>query len=204
MELEQHPQQPWSLFDQWFTLAQKSEPGNPEAMSLATVGADQVPQLRTVLLKQIDPAGLVFFTNSHSTKGKNMAHNPEISLLFYWRTLDRQIRINGRVQTIDAAEADAYFASRPRISQIGAWASQQSRSMRDPTELYERITLHEQRFAGAAVPRPPYWWGYRLAPRRFEFWIQQEGRLHQRMEYTRTGSQAEAGQDDWQTSWLYP
>jgi pyridoxamine 5'-phosphate oxidase len=200
MELLDRPAEPWPLFDRWFALAQQSEQSNPEAMALATVDRSGIPQLRTVLMKQIDQRGLVFFTNSHSTKGQNIVDQPEVSALFYWRTLNRQIRVNGRAAPVDDQTSDAYFASRARISQVGAWASQQSEPMSGPEVLAEAVNQTEQRFADQTVPRPPHWWGYRIVPWRFEFWIQEHGRLHQRIEYTRELIE----QNTWNTHWIFP
>lgn len=201
-ELLSAPKEPLELFDRWFSRAKDSEASNPEAMTLATVNVlanPPVPEVRTVLLKKIDQDGLVFFTNSLSTKGQNMAANPEVALLFYWRSLDRQIRVNGRVIPIAEDESDSYYASRSRISRIGAWASQQSQPMENFDTLKCAVAEMEARFPNEIVPRPPHWFGYRVTPRRFEFWVQEKGRLHQRIEYTR-GSATE----NWAVQWLYP
>ena len=200
MELFSAPDTPWSLFSRWFALAEANEPSNPEAMSLATVDDTNTPQIRTVLLKKIDQDGAVFFTNSQSTKGQNIAHNPQVALLLYWRTLDRQVRINGIATPIPEAESDAYFQSRSRISQEGAWASQQSQEMRDFSVLQESVAEVQTRFAGQDVPRPPHWFGYRVVPERIEYWIQEKGRLHQRIAYTRENLH----EDTWQKNWLFP
>lgn len=200
MELDDSPERPWPLFDRWFDLAKTHETNNPEAMTLATVSADGRPELRTMLLKQIDSAGLVFYTNSESVKGDNIRYNPHVGLLFYWRSLDRQIRINGVASPVDPAEADVYFPTRPRISRIGAWASQQSRPMADFGVLQQAVAEAEQKFPDDNIPRPPHWYGYRVVPDRFEFWIQEAGRLHQRIRYSRRDSD----QDSWDKVWLFP
>ena len=200
MELFSAPDSPWSVFTRWFALAETSEPSNPEAMSLATVDESNIPQVRTVLLKKLDENGAVFFTNSRSTKGQNIAHNAQVALLLYWRTLDRQVRINGIAAPIPEAESDAYFASRSRISQEGAWASQQSQTMTDFSVLQESVAKVQARFAGQDVPRPPHWFGYRVVPERIEYWIQETGRLHQRIAYTRKDTR----QDIWQKNWVFP
>lgn len=200
MELLSAPDTPWSLFERWFALAEASEASNPEAMSLASVDADGIPQVRTVLLKKFDTNGAVFFTNSQSTKGQNIANNPNVALLFYWRTLDRQIRINGIARPIPESESDAYFASRSRISQEGAWASQQSKTMTDFSVLQDSVAEIQERFANQEVPRPPHWFGYRVAPERIEYWIQETGRLHQRVAYSREDTRL----DVWQKDWIFP
>lgn len=202
-ELLQAPNEPLVLFAKWFAMAKQSEHSNPEAMSLATVSGGSVPEIRTVLLKKIDEEGLVFFTNSESTKGRNMADNPEVALLFYWRTLDRQIRINGRASPISDAESDAYFASRPRASRLGAWASKQSQPMRDFGELQSAVAEASERFPDD-ISRPSHWFGYRVVPNRFEFWVQEAGRLHQRIEYTQKEYTRENSAKDWVLQWLYP
>ena len=200
MELLSSPDTPWSIFTRWFDLAQKSEFSNPEAMSLATVDSEGVPQVRTVLLKKFDQQGAVFFTNSHSTKGKNIFQNHNVALLFYWRSLDRQVRINGVASPIPDAESHAYFQSRSRISKEGAWASQQSQTMADFSVLQQAVAEVQARFADQEVPRPPHWFGYRVIPNRMEYWIQETGRLHQRIVYSR----ADTTQDSWQKEWLFP
>ncbi|NQY83149.1 MAG: pyridoxamine 5'-phosphate oxidase [Alphaproteobacteria bacterium] len=200
MELHSAPDLPWTIFECWFALAQQSEPSNPEAMTLATVDADGVPQVRIVLMKDIGQDGVVFFTNSQSTKGQNIAHNPNVALLFYWRSLDRQVCINGVASPIDPAESDRYFASRSRISQIGAWASQQSKPMQDFSVLQAAVAEAEVCYFSADVPRPSHWFGYRVVPNRIEFWIQEIGRLHQRIAYRRE----DTSQDSWVKQWIFP
>ena len=189
---------PYELFDAWFAEAKASEPNDADAMTLATVGADGKPSARIVLLKQVDPqGGFTFHTNSLSRKGEEMAANAEVALLFHWKSLRRQVRIEGRVTPAPATESDAYFATRGRQSQLSAWASQQSRPLGSRDKLEERQAEMEQRFAHGDVPRPPHWHGYRVAPRRLEFWSDGAHRLHDRRLFTRTD-------DGWSEGLLYP
>lgn len=188
---------PFALFDAWFAEARASEINDPEAMALATAGADGGPAVRMVLLKGHDPRGFVFYTNRHSDKGRQIASNPRVSLLFHWKSLRRQVRIEGPVERVSDAEADAYFASRARDSQLGAWASDQSRPL-DARETFEaRFEEARRRFEGADVPRPPHWRGYRVIPDRLEFWTDRPHRLHERRLFTRSG-------DRWTQGLLYP
>ncbi|MCW2348644.1 pyridoxamine 5'-phosphate oxidase [Sphingobium sp. B12D2B] len=174
---------PFALFAQWMADARVSEPNDPEAMALSTVDAQGRPSTRMVLLKGYGPEGFTFYTNFESRKAGELLAHPEAALLFHWKSLRRQIRIEGPVGPVDAATADAYFASRPRVSQIGAWASDQSRPL-DARETFEdRIREIEARFAGVDVPRPPHWSGFRLAPRAIEFWLDRAFRLHERRRY---------------------
>lgn len=181
---------PYDLFGTWMALAEQREPNDPTAMTLATVGADGRPSARTVLLKGLDspgsnPRGFVFYTNTHSRKGQDLTSNADVALLFHWKSLRRQIRIEGRSQPVDPAEADAYFATRPLGSQMGAWASDQSRPMAGGRgELERRVKEYEDRFGSGPVPRPPHWSGYRVVPDRMEFWIDQRYRLHDRALFT--------------------
>jgi pyridoxamine 5'-phosphate oxidase len=188
---------PFQLFQQWLEAA-KAHPQieEPTAMTLAT-SAENIPSARIVLLKGIDERGFVFYSNARSEKGQALAHNPYASLCFYWMPLERQVRISGAVQQVDAVEADAYFASRSREKQLGAWASQQSRVMTERAEFEARLQEMEQRFAGQDVPRPPYWTGWRVVPQHIEFWQQQAHRWHHRTLYVRSG-------EGWEVSLLYP
>jgi pyridoxamine 5'-phosphate oxidase len=161
---------------------------DPTAMSLATVGADGAPSVRIVLLKSVDERGFVFYTNLNSRKGRELTATPRAALCFYWSALDTQIRIEGTVEPVSDAEADAYFASRARESQIGAWASQQSETLASMDELRERVAAVEVRFAGQRVPRPPHWSGRRVKPSSIEFWHAGEFRLHQRRRFERDGN----------------
>ena len=188
---------PFQLFDEWFSEARASEPNEPEAMAVATTGEDRRPSVRMVLLKAHGPEGFTFYTHEQSAKGQDLAENPQAALLFHWKTLCRQIRIEGSVERVSAAEADAYFASRVRDSQLGAWASDQSRPL-DGRETFERqFEKAKQKFEGREVPRPATWGGYRLIPERIEFWTAREHRLHERRLFIRDGGQ-------WSEGLLYP
>ena len=179
---------PIALFERWFAKACEAEPKNPDAMALATVGADGTPSSRMVLLKAVDARGFVFYTNLESAKAKDLQQNPNVALCFYWKSLDRQVRVTGAVQPVAASEADAYFASRDRVSQIGAWASRQSRPMEGRFELERRVAEFTAKFGISTVPRPPFWSGYRVVPERIEFWNQFAFRLHDRLRYCRNGN----------------
>ncbi len=188
---------PHQLFADWFALARQSEPNDPEAMALATADSSGRPSVRKVLLKGHDARGFVFYTNLDSRKGGELAANPVAALLFHWKSLRRQVRIEGLVEPVSEDEADAYFASRSRDSQLGAWASEQSRPLdrRDTFEArYEEIRA---RFEGGEVPRPPRWSGFRVVPERIEFWSDRAHRLHERRLFTRAG-------DGWSEGLLYP
>ncbi len=176
---------PLRLFSRWFEVAQTSGLALPEAMALATVGLDGRPTARMVLLRGLDQRGFVFFTNYHSRKGQELAVRPEATLLFHWAALERQVRIEGRVEQINAEESDEYFQSRPRGSRLAAWASPQSEVIPDREFLKERMAEFETRFGDGPVPRPPIWGGYRVAPDRMEFWQGCPNRLHNRFRYTR-------------------
>jgi pyridoxamine 5'-phosphate oxidase len=169
----------------------------PTAFALATVGADGQPSVRMVLLKDAGDAGFVFYTNYESRKGREMLDRPSAAMCFHWQPLDRQVRVEGPIERVSDEEADAYFASRARGSQLGAWASRQSESMADPGDLARRFAEMEARFAGGPVPRPPHWSGFRLIPKRIEFWISQPSRLHTRHLYSRDGAR-------WRLETLYP
>jgi pyridoxamine 5'-phosphate oxidase len=187
---------PFALFAQWFTAAAAQE-GLPEAMSLATVGADGRPSLRMVLLKGFDSTGFVFYTNTHSRKGRQLAANPNGALCLYWKTLSRSIRIEGVFAPVTVAEADAYFQSRPRDSQLAAWASDQSDTLAARDILFERFAAEQARYQGQTVPRPPQWSGYRLSPDRIEFWQDVPNRLHDRLLFEKAAT-------GWKISRLYP
>lgn len=191
---------PIALFSQWLNEAAQGEPHDANAMALATVDADGQPSVRMVLLKGHDADGFVFYTNEESRKGQALAANPRAALLFHWKSLRRQVRIEGRVERVDDATADAYFASRPRDSQIGAWASDQSRPMAGRAEFLGRIAKYAAKYAIGAVPRPPHWGGFRVVPERIEFWVDRKSRLHERTIYLPDAS-APGG---WRTETIYP
>lgn len=169
----------------------------PTAMTLATVGADGQPSARLVLLKSVDERGFVFYTNVRSRKGRELAANPRAALTFHWQPLEVQVRIEGVAELVDDAEADEYFATRPRGSQIGAWASDQSEELARAADLDARFAEIERRFGGREVPRPPHWSGYRVTPERVEFWRSRPSRLHERRLFERDGA-------EWRESLLYP
>ena len=187
---------PFSLFRQWFAEAGAAEP-MPEAISLATATKDGRPSLRMVLLKDFGPEGLVFYTNGQSRKGREIAENPFAALCLHWKSLGRQIRAEGPLTIVPPAMADAYFAGRPRVSQLGAWASDQSRQLPQRADLVRRLAETEQRFAGKDVTRPEYWIGFRMMPEVLEFWHDVPNRLHDRLIYRRSGA-------GWATERLYP
>lgn len=191
------PTDPYALFAEWLAEARLTEPNDPEAMALATVGADGQPSARMVLLKGHGAAGFVFYTNQHSRKGDELAGNPNAALLFHWKSLRRQVRIEGKVAPVEAAEADAYFATRGRDSQLGAWASDQSRPLESRDMFETRFGQTRARFEGENVPRPPHWSGYRVRPDRIEFWSDRAHRLHERRLFARR----EGG---WTEGLLYP
>ncbi len=190
---------PWGLFEAWFGEAERSEPRDPNAMSLATVDEHGLPDVRLVLLKGRDERGFVFYTNSESAKGREMAANPQAAMVLYWKSLNRQIRSRGRIEEVEKAEADAYFASRHRGSRVGAWASQQSRPLESREALQARVKAFDEEFATGDVPRPPHWKGYRIVPSSIEFWQDRPSRLHDRVVFTRSAADAA-----WQRQRLYP
>ena len=189
---------PIEQFIQWLELAKATKAiAEPTAMCLASVGIDGAPSARMVLLKGVDDRGFVFYTNLESRKGGEVAQNNHVALCFYWMALERQVRVEGIAQPVSDAEADAYFASRPRDSQIGAWASQQSRELSGKSELMMAIAKYTAKFIGREVPRPPHWSGWRVIPSRIEFWQQGAFRIHDREVFTRNG-------DAWDVKSLYP
>jgi pyridoxamine 5'-phosphate oxidase len=188
---------PFHLFGEWFAEARASETNDPEAMALATANADGRPSVRMVLLKGHGPQGFEFYTNGHSTKARQLAGNPVAALLFHWKSLRRQVRVEGSVEHLPDARSDAYFASRSRDSQLGAWASDQSAPL-DARETFERRFKElQERFEGGDVSRPPHWGGYRVIPERIEFWCDRPHRLHERRLFTRSA-------DGWSEGLLYP
>lgn len=189
---------PFELFRTWLADAGKTEPNDPNAMSLATVGEDGMPSVRMVLLKGFDDAGFVFYTNLASQKGRELAAHPKAALCFHWKTLKRQVRVEGLVTPVSEAEADAYFASRARDSRIGAWASKQSQAMQGRFELEQRVAKYALKFNIGTIPRPPFWSGFRIAPQKIEFWRDKPFRLHERSLYVR---QADGR---WEAATLFP
>lgn len=189
--------EPFELFAAWMKEAAASEPNDPNAMALATVDADGLPDVRMVLLKGADPSGFVFYTNTESAKGIELAANPRAALVLHWKSLRRQVRARGPVEPVSAEEADAYFASRPRDSRIGAWASQQSRPLESRFAFEKAIASYAAKFGLGEVPRPPHWTGYRIRPVAMEFWQDRPFRLHDRIRFTRTA-------DGWSRDRLYP
>ena len=188
---------PFELFDQWFAEARAAEPNDPEAMALATADSAGRPSVRMVLLKGHGPDGFVFYTNREGRKGGELAANPNAALAFHWKSLRRQVRIEGPVEDVPNDEADAYYATRVRDSQLGAWASDQSRPLDRRETLEARFAEVARRFEGQPVPRPPHWTGFRVVPRSIEFWSDGAHRLHERRLFTRDG-------DGWSEGLLYP
>jgi pyridoxamine 5'-phosphate oxidase len=188
---------PFKRFAEVFEAAHRAVPKDPNAMTLATVDANGRPSLRTVLLKGFDEQGFVFYTNTRSAKGRALHDTGLAALNFYWPTLDQQVRIEGTVEAVTPEEADAYFASRARASQLGAWASHQSETLSTRAELEARLEEVTKKYEGGEVPRPPHWSGYRVLPERIEFWKAQEHRLHWREEYVKAGAA-------WEHHWLNP
>jgi pyridoxamine 5'-phosphate oxidase len=191
--------EPLRLFAAWFAEAKRAEPVNPEAMTLATVGADGMPNARMVLMKGFDERGFVFYSNADSTKGHELAAAPKAALTFYWKSLQRQVRLRGDVEAVADAEADAYFASRSRLAQIGAWASKQSAALESRLAFEKAIARFTVKFVVGDVPRPPYWVGYRVVPCEIEFWQERPFRLHDRIAFTRERAGA-----PWTKTRLYP
>jgi pyridoxamine 5'-phosphate oxidase len=189
---------PIPQFIEWLELAKATKAiTEPTAMALATATADSAPSVRMVLLKSVDDRGFVFYTNLESRKSGEIKQNPKVALCFYWMALERQVRVEGAIQPVSDEEADVYFASRPRDSQIGAWSSQQSRELAGKGDLAIAIAKNTAKFIGRTVPRPPFWSGWRVVPQRIEFWQQGAFRIHDREVFTRSG-------DDWKITKLYP
>ena len=195
---EKTPPDPIELFRQWLDEARRSEPNDPSAMTLATVDASGAPAARMMLLKGADRAGFAFYTNIDSRKGRELDATRRASLAFHWKSLRRQVRVDGTVERVGDDEADEYFATRPRGSQIGAWASDQSRPLESQAELERRVARFAARYAAGEVPRPPFWTGYRVAPQAIEFWRDRPFRLHERLLYER------APDGGWTRRRLYP
>jgi len=191
------PNDPVALFEAWLAEAAAIEPNDPNAVALATVGRDGHPSVRMVLLKSVDSRGFVFFTNLESRKGRQLDENAHAALCFHWKSLRRQVRVEGAVTPVTTEEADAYFASRPRDSQIGAWASSQSRPLEGRFELEKRVAQFAVRFGLGRIERPAHWSGFRVAPERIEFWEERPFRLHDRLVYHRRDG-------GWATERLYP
>jgi pyridoxamine 5'-phosphate oxidase len=191
--------EPFALFGTWFSEACKAEPNDPNAMALATVDETGLPDVRMVLMKGYDAQGFVFYSHIASQKGRELAANPKAALLFHWKSLRRQVRIRGAVSPVTGAEADAYFATRPKQAQIGAWASKQSQPLESRFAFEQAIALVAAKYVIGAVPRPPGWSGWRIAPVQFEFWHDRPFRLHDRIEFRR-----DAADQPWSKTRLYP
>ena len=189
---------PIAMFKEWLAEAEAKEDNNPTAMSLATADAEGVPSVRMVLLKGLDERGFVFYTNSDSRKGSELAANPNASLCFHWKSMMKVVRVDGAVEKVSSADADAYFKSRSRGSQIGAWASKQSQPLDNRFELEKRIAAFTKKYSMGEVPRPDFWEGYRVVPRRIEFWSEGTFRLHDRVVYTTKEN------GEWVNQRLYP
>ncbi len=190
---------PTELFLKWLALAKEKEPSNHNAMALSTVTSQGRPNVRMVLLKNVDERGFVFYTNYGSHKARALLQNPFAELCFYWKSLDRQVRVSGAAEQISDEEADEYFYSRPRGSRIGAWASDQSQPVHNHDVFKKHVESVEARFANEDhIPRPPYWSGFRIKPDRIEFWIEQPYRLHKRYVFVKKSD------DIWSGGWLYP
>lgn len=192
-------EEPFGLFSAWFEDASRTEPSDPTAMALATVDAAGMPNVRMVLLKGVDARGFVFYTNTESPKGRELTSAGKAAAVFHWKSLKRQVRVRGPVECVTDAEADAYFATRPKGSQIGAWASRQSAPMEHRFALEKAVALYTAKYALGPVPRPPYWSGYRIVPLVMEFWHDRPFRLHERVEFRRDDAGA-----PWVKTRLYP
>ncbi|MBT3558819.1 MAG: pyridoxamine 5'-phosphate oxidase [Rhodospirillales bacterium] len=188
---------PFDLFDSWFGDAKESETSDPNAVAVATVSGDGKPSVRMVLLKSVDEQGFVFYTNLGSRKANQIEANNNVAMCFHWKSLKRQVRVEGAVQPVSPEEADEYFGSRPKMSQIGAWASKQSQKLEGRLALEKRIAEYTAKFNIGTVPRPEFWSGFRLVPEMVEFWQDQTFRLHDRIVYERDG-------DGWATHRLFP
>jgi pyridoxamine 5'-phosphate oxidase len=191
--------EPFRLFAEWFAEGKRAEPVNPDAMALATVDADGMPNVRMVLLKGCDERGFVFYTNLGSVKAHELDGAPKAALTFYWKSLQRQVRVRGTVEPVTVEEADAYFASRSRMAQIGAWASKQSEALESRMAFEKAIARYTAKFAIGTVPRPPFWSGYRIKPAEIEFWQERLYRLHDRIVFRRVDLQS-----PWTRTRLYP
>jgi pyridoxamine 5'-phosphate oxidase len=189
--------EPYALFGQWLNDAAASEPNDPNAVALATVDPDGLPNVRMVLLKGFDPHGFVFYTNYESAKGRELLATPKAAMCFHWKSLRRQVRVRGPVEIVSDAEADAYYASRPRGSRIGAWASAQSRPLESRFALEKAVAEYTARYAIGEIPRPPHWSGFRIRPASIEFWHDRPFRLHDRVLF-------KAEEDGWSKTRLYP
>ncbi|MDN5248800.1 MAG: pyridoxamine 5'-phosphate oxidase [Alphaproteobacteria bacterium] len=189
---------PFSLFNKWYEEACEVEPSDPNAMALATVNETGYPNVRIVLLKEFSREGFIFYTNFESTKGRELLKTLKAAAVFHWKSLAKQIRIQGDVETINNEQADQYFHSRPRLSQIGAWASKQSRSLESEHALEKNLAYYTTKFAIGPITRPPYWSGFRIIPKRIEFWQEGKFRLHKRSVFIRQGS------NNWINEKLYP
>lgn len=190
---------PFKLFEEWLSLAEKSEPNDPTAMSYATVDQNGLPNIRMLLMRRYDERGIVFFTNFESQKGEELLANKQAAACFHWKTLRKQIRFRGLVEVVTEEEADDYFTSRPRGSQIASTASKQSRSLKDRSIFEADMKALEEKYEGKEVPRPEHWSGFRLQPLSIEFWDDGEFRTHDRLRYDRKSLE-----EDWTTVWLYP
>lgn len=190
---------PYPLFESWFAEAKDSEPNDPNAMALATVDGDGLPDVRMVLLNGLDRRGFVFFSNRGSAKGSELTGQPKAAAVFHWKSLRRQVRVRGPVEEVSAEEADAYYASRPRLSRIGAWASIQSQPLASRAELEQAVARREAEFEGREPPRPAWWTGWRIVPTSVEFWLDMPYRLHDRAVFSREGAAA-----PWVRTRLYP
>ncbi len=190
-------QDPIVLCQNWLEEARQTEQNDPEAMALATVGADQQPSVRMVLLKNINQEGFTFYTNMESRKGRELAQNPKAALCLHWKSLRRQIRVDGKVETLPAPLVDAYFKTRHYLSRLGAWASAQSRPLANRAELEGRVEELKKEYGTENIPCPPHWGGYRVVPEKIEFWQEGEGRLHDRFLFTKT-------KDGWDLTRLNP
>jgi pyridoxamine 5'-phosphate oxidase len=191
--------EPLRLFATWMEEAAAKESADPNAMAVATVDADGMPNVRMVLLKGVDERGFVFYTNMESTKGHELDANPKAALVFHWKSLSRQVRVRGTVERVTEAEADAYFASRARLAQIGAWASKQSAPLESRLAFEKAIAVYTAKYAIGTIPRPAHWSGYRIVPIAIEFWQDRPFRLHDRVEFTRNAKEA-----SWRKTRLYP
>lgn len=195
---------PFALFDEWLAAATRSEPNDPNAMAVASVDEDGLPNVRMVLLKGLDgpgpkERGFVFYTNFEGKKGQELLASRKAALMFHWKSLERQVRVRGLVSVVSDAEADAYYASRPRLSRIGAWASRQSRPLEGRFALEAEVARYTAKYAIGDIPRPPYWSGFRVTPLEIEFWMSRPFRLHDRIVYRRAAVEA-----PWTTSRLFP